>query len=86
MKVFLETDLKYSILDKYAFNDKEEEENELIELEQELKLDAEYIESLKNGEEEKEKEELQAELEKEIKKLKSQEELVQSIEMKIKDF
>ena len=84
MKVFLETDLKYSILDKYAFNDKEEEENELIELENELKLDAEYIESLKNGADEKVK--LQAELEKEIEKLKLQGELVQSIEMKIKGF
>jgi hypothetical protein len=84
IKVFLEKDLKYSILDKYAFNDKEEEANELIELEQELKLDSEYIESLKNSEDEKVN--LQAELESQREILNSQKELVRSIEMKIKDL
>ncbi len=84
IKVFLEKDLKYSILDKYSFNDKEEEENELIELEKELKLDAEYIESLKNGEEGKLK--LQEELEKEKEKLNLQKEIIESLEMKMKEF
>ena len=56
IKIFLEGDLKYNILDNYSFNDVEEEENELRELERDLMLDEDYLDSLRNKEaEEKQK-------------------------------
>jgi hypothetical protein len=53
IKVFLEGDLKYNILDKYSFDDKDEIDNEIKELEKDLMLDEEYINSLKDKENEK---------------------------------
>ena len=62
IKVFLEGNLKYNILEKYSFNDVEEEELELKELERELMLDEDYLNSLKNNE--NEKKEILSEIEK----------------------
>ena len=62
VKIFLDGDLKYNILDKYSFNDVEEEESELRDLERDLMLDEDYLDSLRNKEEEKQK--LSIELEK----------------------
>ena len=53
IKVFLEGDLKYNILDKYSFDDKDEIDNDIKELEKDLMLDEEYINSLKDKENEK---------------------------------
>ena len=55
VKVFLEGDTKYNILENYSFNDIEEEERELKDLEQDLMLDEDYLNSLRNKEEEKQK-------------------------------
>ena len=44
-----------SILDTYAFNDREEEEQELKSLEKELMLDADFIQGFQKEKEEKEK-------------------------------
>ena len=55
IKVFLEGGNKYSILDKYAFDDKEEEEHELKSLEKELMLDADFIQGFQKEKEEKER-------------------------------
>ena len=55
IKVFLDGDNKYSILDNYAFNDQEEEENELKSLEKELMLDEDFIQGFQKEKEEKEK-------------------------------
>ena len=62
IKVFLEGNLKYNILEKYSFNDVEEEELELKELERDLMLDEDYLNSLKNNE--NEKKEILSEIEK----------------------
>ena len=43
VKIFLDGDLKYNILDKYSFNDVEEEESELRDLERDLMLDEDYL-------------------------------------------
>jgi hypothetical protein len=55
IKVFLDGDNKYSILDTYSFNDREEEEQELKSLEKELMLDADFIQGFQKEKEEKEK-------------------------------
>ena len=55
IKVFLEGDIKYNILEKYSFNDYEEEERELKELERDLMLDEDYLNSLRDKEAEKQK-------------------------------
>ena len=55
IKVFLDGDNKYSILDNYAFNDYEEEEYELKSLEKELMLDADFIQSFQKEKENQEK-------------------------------
>ena len=81
IKVFLEGDHKYTILDSYAFNDVEEEENELKELEKDLMLDNGYLESIQNKG--KEKKEIQVELVKAKKLLKEQENNIKSLENKI---
>jgi len=62
IKIFLEGDIKYNILENYSFNDIEEENNELKDLEQDLLLDEGYINSLKDKEAERNK--LLSELEK----------------------
>ena len=48
IKVFLDGDHKYTILDSYSFNDIEEEENELKELEKDLMLDGDFLESIRD--------------------------------------
>ena len=53
IKVFLEGDHKYTILDTYSFNDAEEEEMEIKELEKDLMLDNEFLESIQNKEKDK---------------------------------
>jgi hypothetical protein len=53
IKVFLEGDYKYTILDSYSFNDAEEEELEIKELEKDLMLDNEFLESIQNKDKEK---------------------------------
>ena len=60
IKVFLDGSHKYTILDSYSFNDAEEEENELKELEKDLMLDNEFLESIRDKD--KEKKEIQDEL------------------------
>lgn len=55
IKIFLEGDTKYNILENYSFNDVEEEERELKDLERDLMLDEDYLNSLRNKEEERKK-------------------------------
>lgn len=55
IKIFLEGDTKYNILENYSFNDVEEEERELKYLERDLMLDEDYINSLRDKEEERKK-------------------------------
>lgn len=55
IKVFLDGGNKYSILDNYAFNDREEEEDELKSLEKELMLDVDFVQGFQKEKEEKEK-------------------------------
>jgi len=78
IKVFLEGDHKFTILDSYAFNDAEEEEMELKELEKDLMLDNEFLESIQNKEKEKNK--IQSELENAIKLLSEQENNIKTLE------
>ena len=72
---------KYNILDSYAFNDKEDEDNELRELEKDLMLDNEFLESIQNKE--KERGEIQLELENSRKLLSEQESNIKSLENKL---
>jgi len=81
MKVFLEGDHKYTILDSYAFNDTEEEEKELKELEEDLILDNELLESIQNKD--KERNEVKHELENARKILREQENNIKFIENKL---
>jgi len=55
IKVFLNKENKFSVFNEYAFNDKEEEEYEISELENDIRLDPDIIQSLEK-EKEKEKE------------------------------
>ena len=55
IKIFLEGDIKYNILENYSFNDVEEEERELRDLERDLMLDEDYLNSLRDKEQEKQK-------------------------------
>lgn len=55
IKIFLEGDTKYNILENYSFNDAEEEERELKDLERDLMLDEDFLNSLRDKEEEKKK-------------------------------
>jgi hypothetical protein len=81
IKVFLEGDNKFTILDSYAFNDTEEEERELKELEKDLMLDNEFLESIQNKE--KERGEIQLELENSKKLLSEQESNIKNLENKL---
>ena len=72
IKIFLEGDVKYNILENYSFNDIDEENNELKDLEQDLLLDEGYINSLRDKEEERKK--IFTELEK-YKNIKSETEI-----------
>ena len=53
IKFFVNGNLKYNILENYSFNDIDEEENELKELEKDLMLDEEFLNSLKYKENKK---------------------------------
>ena len=91
IKVFLDKVNKFSILDSYAFDDKEEEEAEIADLESDLRLNEEFIQSLQIGEEEKKRKEaekvkLQSDLEIEKKKYEEQRELILSIENKLSEL
>ena len=77
IKVFLEGNIKYNILENYSFNDVEEEENELRDLERDLMLDEDYLNSLKNNENEKK------EILNEIEKHKNN---ISDIQIKIKEL
>ena len=61
VKVFLPGQTKYSILDSYAFNDKDEEFAELQALDQELLLDEDFRRSIQNDEKDKIMDELMKE-------------------------
>lgn len=47
IKIFVEGNTKYNILQSYSFNDVEEEERELMDLEKDLMLDEDFLNSLK---------------------------------------
>ena len=84
IKVFLDGINKYSILDTYSFNDKEEEEEELKELEKDLMLNEEYIQSLKNKEEEEN--EIKSKLLEAENNLKLQQELIDTLKLKLSEI
>ena len=84
VKVFLDGGNKYSILDNYAFNDCEEEEEELKSLEKELMLDPDFIQGFHKKNEEKEKLENDLKLAKE--KLESQQKYIEGLESQLRDF
>ena len=83
IKVYSENN-KYNILDKYAFNDKDDEEMELKELEKDLMLDEDFIQSMKNKDIEKEK--LLKELNIERSNLLKYQENIKSMEERLNDF
>lgn len=84
IKIFIEGDTKYNILENYSFNDKDEEEGELKDLECDLLLDEDYLNSLKEKDNERQK------LIDELNKYKSQKgelnNLISEIEKKISEF
>tara|TARA_Y100001970_G_scaffold290130_1_gene422709 strand:+ start:351 stop:1151 length:801 start_codon:yes stop_codon:yes gene_type:complete len=84
IKVFLNGSNKYSILDSYSFNDKEEEDEELKELEKDLMLDEDFIESIRDKEEERNK--IQSELLNSENNLIKQQELVNSLKIKLNEL
>ena len=84
IKVFLEGDTKYNILESYSFNDKEEEEAELNELEQDLMLDEDFLKSIKNKDEELIKLKEKVGLAKEL--LIKQENIVNDLENRLNEF
>lgn len=84
IKVFLEGDLKYTILDNYAFNDKEEEEEELKSLEKELMLDEDFIQVFQKEKEEKEK--ILNDLKSEREKFEKQKKNIEELENRLRDF
>jgi hypothetical protein len=84
IKVFLEGEHKYTILDSYSFNDIEDQENELKELEKDLMLDIDFLESIHDKE--KEKKEIQVELDNAKEKLTKQETNIRSLENKLREL
>ena len=84
IKVFLEGDTKYNILESYSFNDKEEEEAELNELEQDLMLDEDFLKSIQNKDEEKQDLKLKLVLAKEL--LIKQENNIKDLENRLDEF
>ena len=87
IKVFLGGENKYSILDSYSFNDKEEEEEELKELDKDLLLDEEFIQSIQNiQKKEEEKNKIQIELSEAENNLNSQQGLIDSLKNKLNEY
>lgn len=82
IKVFLDGGNKYSILDSYAFNDREEEEEELKSLEKELMLDSDFIQCFRKEEKEKISEELRLAKE----QFESQKKIIQGLESRLSNF
>ena len=90
IKVFLGGENKYSILDSYSFNDKEEEEEELKELVKDLLLDEEFIQNIQNiqniQKKEEEKNKIQIELSEAENNLNSQQGLIDSLKNKLNEY
>ena len=87
IKVFLGGENKYSILDSYSFNDKEEEEEELKELDKDLLLDEEFIQNIQNiQKKEEEKNKIQIELSEAENNLNSQQGLINSLKNKLNEY
>ena len=84
IKVFLDGINKYSILDSYSFNDKEEEENELKELEKDLMLDEDFIQNIQNIQKDKDK--IKLELSSAEENLINQQELIDSLKSRLNDY
>lgn len=82
IKVFLEGNNKYSILDNYAFDDKEEEQEELKSLEKELMLDADFIRGFRKEEKEKISNELRLAKE----QFESQQKIIKDLEHRLSNF
>ena len=82
IKVFLDGSNKYSILDNYAFNDKEEEEAELKSLEKELMLDSDFIQGFRKEEKEKISNELRLAKE----QFESQQKIIKDLENRLRNF
>ena len=82
IKIFLEGNNKYSILDNYAFNDKEEEEAELKSLEKELMLDSDFIQGFRKEEKEKISNELRLAKE----QFESQQKIIKDLEHRLSNF
>ena len=82
IKVFLDGNNKYSILDNYAFNDKEEEEDELKSLEKELMLDSDFIQCFRKDEKEKISNELRLAKE----NFESQQKIIKDLEHRLSNF
>jgi len=81
IKVFLDGDNKFSILDSYSFNDIEEETNEIKQLEQDLMLDEDFLNSLQTNKIDKQN--VETELVNSRKKLKEQTDIVENLEKKL---
>ena len=84
VKVFLEGDNKYTILDSYSFNDDGEEEEELKELEKDLMLDEEFLISIQKKGNEKQAILDKLDLAKEL--LNKQESDIQKLESQLGEF
>jgi len=84
IKVFLEGDNKFTILDSYSFNDIEEETNEMKQLEKDLMLDEDFLNSLQTNKIDKQN--IEAELVNSRKILKEQTLLVENLEKKLSQF
>ena len=82
IKVFLDGNNKYSILDNYAFNDKEEEEDELKSLEKELMLDSDFIQCFRKDEKERISNELRLAKE----NFESQQKNIKDLEHRLSNF
>lgn len=82
IKIFLDGGNKYSILDNYAFNDREEEEEELKSLEKELMLDADFVHGFRKEEKAKILEELRLAKD----HIESQKEIVKDLESRLSNY
>ena len=82
IKVFLDGGNKYSILDSYAFNDREEEEEELKSLEKELMLDSDFIQCFRK----EEKEKIQKKINEERETFEQQKKRIEELESRLSNF
>ena len=84
IKVFLDGDHKYTILDSYSFNDIEDEENELKELEKDLMLDGDFLESIRDKGKERNK--IKGELDNAKKMIEDYENNIKALENKLREL